>query len=467
MVDTQSQHYTGFVGTGNAPRGILVSKPFHGVFTDPDGDDLTYAVSIPDDRLALADLILIPPDGQSDGHAAQSHRPVDHAQRVWFRAEAEADWKAITPPLADTLVITATLTATDPEGLSASVSGDFRIGWESQSDLVSAMSDGAVIELTFDQSLQAAPAAGQFTVNVANEDGSAEAIAVSSVSVSGAVLTLELASALASGQSVTVDYAHSDATPLQRVGGGDAAPSFSGRAVELNVTDRPGAPQNFAVSVAPGKLDLWATWDAVEGATSYRLRWRQSGGEFEATDETTVSETESAITVSGYGEWEVRLQACDDGCGPEVSQAVDVVVPAIWLNLASAQDTQGQVRPRTFAASWDPVKGATSYILSWRRAGDDPPAPAPLGGASRQTRSMSGDDGQRANTQEQNRLNLPGDQTSAEFNVPDDGEYRANLEARNDKNEVIAQGDNTAKQGTTRPTPRRRGWCGAKSTAIR
>ena len=136
----------------------------------------------------------------------------------------------------------------------------------------------------------------------------------------------------------------------------------------------------------------------------------------------------------------MRLQPCnDDGCGKEVSQTVDAAVPAIWLNLASAQDAEGQVKPRTFAASWDPVEGATSYILSWRRAGDDPPASAPPDGPARQTRSTPG---------EQNRLNLPGDRTSAEFNVPDDGEYRAKLEARNDEDEVIAQGDNKARQGS-------------------
>ena len=216
--------------------------------------------------------------------------------------------------------------------------------------------------------------------------------------------------------------------------------------VELLLLD---LPQNFMATAEPGELVVLASWDEVEGATSYNLRWRQSGGEFEAANAITVSKSQAVITVSDYGQWEISLQACnDDGCGPEVSQTVDAMVPAIWLNLAQSRDTEGQVRPRTFTVSWDPVEGATSYILSWRRAGDDPPAPAPLGGASRQTRSMSGDDGQRANTQEQNRLNLPGDRTSAEFNVPDDGEYRANLEARNDENEVIGQGDNKAKQGS-------------------
>ena len=379
-------------------------------------------------------------------------------QWVFFRPEAEADWKAITPPLPDRPVVTATVTATDPEGLSASVSGDFLVVWENYPEVVRAASDGEVIELTFDWEVEddPGPRAEQFTVNVANEDGTGETVVVSGVSVEGKVVTLELASALERGQRVTLDYAWSPGG-LQRDGGGQSASSFSGQAVELNLPVPP-APASFAVTATPGELDLWATWDSVEGADSYKLRWRQSGGEFAAGNAITVTDTQATITVSGYGEWEARLQACnDDGCGPEVSQTVDVVVPAIWLNLASARSTEGQVRPRTFAASWDPVEGASSYTLSWRRAGEDPPAPAQPDVPVQQARSLSSDGGRGANGQDENRLNLPSGQTSAEFNVPDDRAYHAKLEARNDENEVIAQGDNRAKQGddSTDTTPPR------------
>ena len=52
-------------------------------------------------------------------------REVGLLTRVWFRAEAEADWKALDPPLMHCPVVAATLTATDPEGLSVSVDGPF------------------------------------------------------------------------------------------------------------------------------------------------------------------------------------------------------------------------------------------------------------------------------------------------------------------------------------------------------
>ena len=113
MVNTQAKHYADFIGRNNAPRGLLVSKPFHGIFSDPDGDKLTYSVSVPADQLRLVDEVLIPTEEQME----QSGHPIEVIQRVFFRGEAEADWKAITPPVPDRPVVTATLTATDPGGL--------------------------------------------------------------------------------------------------------------------------------------------------------------------------------------------------------------------------------------------------------------------------------------------------------------------------------------------------------------
>ena len=235
VVNRHARNYYQFTGTNNAPRGILVSKGFHGIFSDPDGDNLTYTMSVPADQARWVDIAQITADGQTDALVAQSSRPPDHIKRVWFRAEAEADWKALTPPLWDRPVVTVTVTATDPDGLSASVDGPFLIWWASYPEVVSARANREVIELTFDWPVEdtPAPAPGQFTVNVVSEDGSEGTVAVSRVSVSGKEVTLELASALEEGQTVTVDYAHKYRRPLQLAGGGDPAPSFDGLAVEV------------------------------------------------------------------------------------------------------------------------------------------------------------------------------------------------------------------------------------------
>ena len=321
VADTNAEYYSWFTGDNNAPRGVLVSKPFHGIFSDPDGDDLSYAVAITQGRTDLVDLFLIPPDGQSDSRTAESSYPIPNITRVWFRADADG-WKSLTSSLPNPQVTTVTLTATDPGGLSASVSGDFLIRWGLYPEVVSARADGAAIELTFDLAVEAnpAPKPGQFTVNVVNEDGATGTVGVNNVSVSGKVLTLELASAPDGSQTVTVDYDYNylDDTRLQRAGGGDAAPGFRGQAVEI--LQAPGEPQNLAVTATPGSLDISATWDALDGADTYKLRWRQSAGEFDAANATTVADTSATITVPGYGEWEVRLQGCNDaGCGPEAA----------------------------------------------------------------------------------------------------------------------------------------------------
>ena len=433
VVNTQAANYAAFVATGNAPRGVIVWKMFNGIFSDPDGDELTYSASVPADQLHLVDSLSTYFDVAISGGGV--------ADFLAITVDGDDDWKAMTPPVPEQVRFTVSLTATDPGGRSATVQGKWLTRWESYPEVVSAVARGSSIELTFDWAVEddPAPSPGQFTVHVVNGDGSSRTVAVSSVSVSGKVVRLELASGLEAGQSVTLDYAYDypDDVPLQRAGGGDAAPGFTGQLVEMAVTDPPGEPQNFTINAEPGELDLAVTWDAVEGATSYQLAWRQADGEFEADNATTVADTSAIVTVSGYGQWEVRLQACNaGGCSPEVNGLVELVVRAVWLSLAPARDGEGQVRPRTFTATWDPVEGATSYTLRWRRAGSHSQAQDQPGGA----------DSRGASTQGENQLDLPADQTSAEFTVPDDGKYQAELEAHNGGNEVIAQGDNEVNQ---------------------
>ena len=338
VVNEQAEERAGFIDTYIAPRGILVSKQFGGIFSDPDGDTLTYTVSVPTDRTELVERFYVE----------------DRIQRVFIRMDGDDDWNAVTPALPDPLVTTVTLTATDPEGLSASVSGDFRTDWDSRPVLLSATASGEAIELTFDQALQESPAPtpGQFTVNAVNADGGAGTVPVDDVSVSGATVTLDLASAVEAGQVVTLDYAHDDDTPLKRAAsGGEPASGFTGHAVALALPDPPGQPENLAVNPAEEELHLTATWDEVDGATYYQLRWRPSGGDGQESGQVRSTATDTVLEVSGNsatfavpdaGEWLVSLEACNDGgCG----QALERVV-------SGQQSTTGQV-PLTIHQNWD------------------------------------------------------------------------------------------------------------------
>ena len=128
--NTGLQDHEWFVNEQNAPRGVLVSKSFAGLFSDPDGDQLTYAAAITGGRAQLLDDVAIGSWGRSDLLAAQSPLPREATQRVFIKTDADDDWDALDPPLAERPVITVTVTATDPTGLSASVSGKFLIIWE-------------------------------------------------------------------------------------------------------------------------------------------------------------------------------------------------------------------------------------------------------------------------------------------------------------------------------------------------
>ena len=448
VINEQAQYYDWFTGRGNAPRGTLVWKPFHDIFTDPDGDELTYTASVPDDQSDLVEPLAIRLEREVNGGEIWNI--------LFFEADANDDWKAISPSLDDPVTVTVTLTATDPGGLSVSSDGYFVIDWDSHPDLVRATAGDQSIELTFDTAVEdtPAPTPGQFTVNVMNEDGSTSTVSVSSVSVNGAVVTLGLASALSSGQTVTLDYVHDADTPLKRDSdGGDHAPGFSGQAVDMSQLEPPGAVTNLVVSAEPGRKALLGTWDAMTSATSYKLRWRKSGGEFKAANAITVNDAIWVITVSGYGRWEVRAQGCNDaGCGPEASSTVEVV-KAASLRLKRAVDAEGNVRPRTLTASWDPVSDAASYTLRWRRTGESPPAQgqAQSAAAVRQTRSVSEDGGQGANSQGDNQLTVPADRTSADISVPDDGAYRVELQALGDEDELIALANTHVDQADGQP----------------
>ena len=70
----------------------------------------------------------------------------------------------------------------------------------------------------------------------------------------------------------------------------------------------PAEPTGLLVSTTAGSLDVSVDWDDVEGANEYRLRWRVAGPDQELNEGITTTSSEAVITVSGYGEWVVRVE---------------------------------------------------------------------------------------------------------------------------------------------------------------
>ena len=87
----------------------------------------------------------------------------------------------------------------------------------------------------------------------------------------------------------------------------------------------PGRPTGLQVAAQPGSLDVSADWDDVDGAASYLVRWRKAGPGNELNEGVEVESSNADITVSGYGDWVVRVEACNDtGCGHPVARRLTV-----------------------------------------------------------------------------------------------------------------------------------------------
>ena len=137
--------------------------------------------------------------------------------------------------------------------------------------LASAVVDGAELVLTWNETLRddSVPAAGDFAVTVAGASRN-----VGSVAVAGSAVTLTLASAVTSGQTVTVSYTKGT-NPLKDLASNDA-PGLTDEAVR-NSRTAPAAPTNFSASAGNGYVTL--VWDApASDADITRHEYRHKTG---------------------------------------------------------------------------------------------------------------------------------------------------------------------------------------------
>ena len=135
-------------------------------------------------------------------------------------------------------------------------------------------------------------------------------------------------------------------------------------------------------------------WDDVTGASHYSVRWRVAGPGNKLSAGVEVQSSDANITVDDYGEWIVRVQACNStGCGSPVTSRFEVEpgteptpeptpepapeptpeptpepivgIPAKPTGLQA--DTQSG--SLNVSLDWDDITGASHYLVRWRVAG--------------------------------------------------------------------------------------------------
>ena len=176
--------------------------------------------------------------------------------------------------------------------------------------LVSAELDNTILTLTFSEALnETAPANTVFTVKVGGGTGSNP----TAVSISGSVVTLTLANAVASGQTVTVSYTKPATNPLKDLSGKEAD-GFVDNAVSVDPPPEfPNATETFTVveNTTSGTVGMVTATDpenqtvvySVEGTGAddfnHDFSLDSSTGAITVKSDATIDfETKSSYTVS-------------------------------------------------------------------------------------------------------------------------------------------------------------------------
>ena len=143
----------------------------------------------------------------------------------------------------------------------------------------------------------------------------------------------------------------------------------------------PGQPAGLQIDTETGSLDVSLDWDDVDRAGRYLVRWRSVDNGEKLNDGVEVQSSEANITLADYGEWVVRVEACNsEGCGPHLAQRFTVEpsttptpeptqTPEPPTSIPAAPTgLQVSTTPGSLDASlnWDDVEGADDYLVRWR-----------------------------------------------------------------------------------------------------
>ncbi len=90
----------------------------------------------------------------------------------------------------------------------------------------------------------------------------------------------------------------------------------------------PAQPTRLQVDTTPGSLDASVDWDDVAGASHYLVRWRVAGPGNSLNTGVESQSSTATVTVDGYGEWVVRVEAChSEGCGSPITARFEIEPP--------------------------------------------------------------------------------------------------------------------------------------------
>ena len=234
--------------------------------------------------------------------------------------------------------------------------------------------DGAELTLTFNEALDAddTPDRTAFAVTVAGSGRGVDTMAVS-----GSVVTLTLVTAVAAGDTVTVDYtapADVGTAGVQDLSG-NAAPSFSGQAVtndtapeqplEPSQTERSpqdilGSPTGLQVA-RHGSGKLVASWIAPDTGpvpTGYTVRWKESGDDWADQDDVSEAHITNGFwhIITGLTdgtEYAVRVIATTDDAESEPSGEVTATPGETTPPELSSASVDGATLTLTFNEALD------------------------------------------------------------------------------------------------------------------
>ena len=108
--------------------------------------------------------------------------------------------------------------------------------------------------------------------------------------------------------------------------GPGATASFNVEAEQPTTPDLvPPRPTGLQIVTVSGSLDVSVNWDETTITRYYLVSWREAGGGSQPNGATRVQFSDANITVAGYGEWVLRVEACNDlGCGPGTEKRFNV-----------------------------------------------------------------------------------------------------------------------------------------------